>query len=139
MPYIAPDTIPTTDFVCRRLRIPNDIDILGAVNGALNDLTNFWNWEEITGSVTKEEISRAMDVMFREYLQGEACLIGSIQLYAVDSLPSGVLACDGASYLRTDYPMLYSVLPSVFIVDADHFTVPDLYQGTDMKYAIVSR
>lgn len=138
MPYIAPDTIPTT-FICRRLRIPNDIDILGAVNGALNDLTAFYNWEEISGSVAREEIARAMDDMFREYLRGEACLIGSIQLYAVNTLPFGVLACDGASYLRTDYPQLYSALSTPYIVDADNFTVPDLYQGDDFKYVIVSQ
>lgn len=139
MPYIAPDSIPTTDFICRRLRIPNDIEIIACVNGALNDLTNFWNWEEISGSVSREDIARAMDTMFREYLLGEACLIGSIQLYAVAALPSGLLACDGSSYLRVDYPALYSVLSSDFITDADNFTVPDLYQGSDMQYAIVSR
>jgi len=40
--------------------------------------------------------------------------------------PTGSLECDGAEYLRVDYPDLYAVLDSAFIVDADNFAVPDL-------------
>jgi len=139
MPYLCPDTIPTADFICRRVRIPNDIDIVSVVNGALDELTNARNWQEITGSVTPDEIASAMDTMFREYLTEYACLLGSIQLYTTTALPTGVLACDGATYLKADYPALYAVLPSVFIVDSTHFKTPTLYAGSDMSYAIVCR
>ena len=36
------------------------------------------------------------------------------------------LDCDGSSYLRVDYPSLYSVIASAYIIDADNFKVPDL-------------
>jgi len=42
-----------------------------------------------------------------------------------DPLPN-VLPCDGSTYLRVDYPNLYDVLDPFFIVDSDHFNVPDL-------------
>lgn len=53
-------------------------------------------------------------------------MIGYIMPYMTESPPANVLPCDGSTYLREDYPELYEVLASVFIVDADHFTVPDL-------------
>lgn len=37
-----------------------------------------------------------------------------------------ILACDGTQYARVDYPDLYAVLDSAYIVDADNFTVPEL-------------
>lgn len=36
------------------------------------------------------------------------------------------LLCDGTMYARVDYPLLYDVLDTAFIVDVDNFVVPDL-------------
>lgn len=47
------------------------------------------------------------------------------------------LMCDGSTYLRTDYPILYSKIDPVYIIDADTFRVPDMRdrmligEGTD--------
>lgn len=53
-------------------------------------------------------------------------IVGTIIPYATAAVPSGCLACDGATYLRTDYPALYAALHANFKIDADHFVVPDL-------------
>jgi len=53
-------------------------------------------------------------------------MVGMIIAYMTESPPANVLACDGSTYLRDDYPVLYEQLDTFFIVDADHFTVPDL-------------
>jgi len=53
-------------------------------------------------------------------------LVGMIMPVATGAAPAGTLVCDGATYLRVDYPNLYDVLDSVFILDADSFVVPDL-------------
>jgi len=42
------------------------------------------------------------------------------------ALPSNCLLLDGSTYAREDYPILYSVLDAVFIINADTFFVPDL-------------
>jgi microcystin-dependent protein len=42
------------------------------------------------------------------------------------ALPDNCLLLDGSSYAREDYPVLYSRLDVVFIIDADNFFVPDL-------------
>jgi microcystin-dependent protein len=53
-------------------------------------------------------------------------MIGYIMAYVTESPPTNVLPCDGATYNRVDYPELYDALASVFIIDADTFSVPDL-------------
>lgn len=40
-------------------------------------------------------------------------------------IPENCLPCDGGTYNRVDYPILYSKLNGLYIVDTDTFTVPD--------------
>lgn len=42
------------------------------------------------------------------------------------TLPDWLLLCDGAVHDRVDYPDLYAVLESAFVIDADTFKTPDL-------------
>lgn len=63
--YLTPETLPT-DFVCRVLTIPNDIDVLIAVNGQINELTKIQNWE-LFGTITPEEVAEAMNQMWLAY------------------------------------------------------------------------
>jgi microcystin-dependent protein len=53
-------------------------------------------------------------------------LVGLIMPCATAAAPIGTLICDGATYLRADYPNLYDALDAAFIIDADSFMVPDL-------------
>jgi len=53
-------------------------------------------------------------------------MIGMIFPLVTLDPPPNVLPCDGSTYLRADFPELFAVLDTPFIVDADHFTVPDL-------------
>lgn len=52
--------------------------------------------------------------------------VGFIKPYITTNPPDNTIPCDGGLYAREDYPLLYAVLDSVFIVDADTFNVPDL-------------
>lgn len=79
------------------------------------------NWEEV-GTVTIDEAVSAAS----EALMSFQSMCGVIFAAAWASIPDGFLACDGTSYLRVDYPLLYEVLPGAFIIDADNFSVPDL-------------
>jgi len=53
-------------------------------------------------------------------------MLGAILPFASDDFPTGILPCDGSTFSRVDYPDLYAVLASVYIVDADNFVTPDL-------------
>lgn len=52
--------------------------------------------------------------------------IGSILPHMLSVLPGNWLACDGSTHLRVDYPALYAAIDAAYIIDADHFKVPDL-------------
>lgn len=52
-------------------------------------------------------------------------LTGTVMAFA-GSLPDWVLACDGGSYQRVDYPTLYAVIDDSFKTGPDSFVVPDL-------------
>lgn len=40
------------------------------------------------------------------------------------------LPCDGGTYLKSDYPLLYDAIDSIYIVSGTQFTVPDLRDRT---------
>jgi microcystin-dependent protein len=126
--YLTPDSIPA-DTICRVLFIPNDPAIIAAVTGAINELVYSWNWEEY-GTVTPEEMAEGLVDMFDQFSFGEgSCrVIGEIVTFAGASSPDPAwLACDGASYLRADYPDLFAIIGTVYgASDATHFNVPDL-------------
>ena len=92
-------------------------------------LTARFNWvnktiptDEVTDA-DWDTLEAAIDGLLYEAKQP---MIGYIIPFVTADPPAGVLPCDGASYLRVDYPELYAALDSFFITDADHFTVPDL-------------
>lgn len=64
--YLTPDTLPT-DYVCRVLTIPNDIDVISAVNGQINEITKPENWQQF-GTVTPEEVAAAINDMWLKYI-----------------------------------------------------------------------
>lgn len=56
-----------------------------------------------------------------------ACFSGEVRMYGSDVAPSGWLLCDGASYLRLEYPDLFAVIGVSFgSADGSHFNVPNI-------------
>lgn len=54
-------------------------------------------------------------------------LIGVILPHVMASLTGlQMLPCEGSTYNRVDYPLLYEAIDAEFIIDADTFRVPDL-------------
>jgi microcystin-dependent protein len=79
------------------------------------------NWEQV-GDVSIDDAIEAGSNTFMSFQS----MVGTIFPVAWEIIPDSYLVCDGATYDRVDYPVLYAALPSAFIVDADHFMVPDL-------------
>lgn len=126
MPWLTPNGPIPSSTICRRVRIPDDILFIGDVNGALLALAQEYNWEA-EGTLTPSECADAMFQMWTDFTEsGDWCMIGAIIPYASVSRPGHTLECDGATYLRVDYPALYAALDPAFIIDADHFFVPDM-------------
>jgi hypothetical protein len=57
-------------------------------------------------------------------------------MYGGAAAPSGWLLCDGASYLRTDYAALFTVIGTAYgTADGTHFNVPDMRGRVPAGYA----
>lgn len=60
---------------------------------------------------------------------------GIIRAHAGATAPTGYLLCDGASYLRADYPALFTIIGTTFgTADASHFNVPNAKGKTFFGY-----
>lgn len=120
MPYLTPNT--TTGDVCRSLLIP--VNFLHIVNGALGELERAYNWEEF-GDMTVEDCVSEMTAMIENYQTGGCSMIGVCLPYASGTIPDNMLECDGGTYDRVDYPLLYAALDTAYILDADSFITPN--------------
>jgi len=85
-----------------------------------------WFWTNNQFPLTEAEIDDLEARLAAAGGQLMQSLVGMIMPVSTLELPQGTLLCDGATYLRADYPNLYDALSPVFIVDADSFVVPDM-------------
>jgi len=135
--WLTPTTIPDSA-IYRVIRIPDDEDIVSAVNGAILELTYPYRWE-LFGATSIDDITDAMRDMFASYIVSKYPMIGAIISLAVGTLPDNVLPCDGSTYNASDYPDLFAVLDSVF-KSSTTFITPDLRGktiiGTSGTYGI---
>jgi len=123
--WLTGNVPPINEYVCRLVRIPNEINLVSAVSGALYELTKASNWEQF-GTLTPDETARLMIDMLSIYLESDVCMIGTIQAYVTWQPPNNSLVCDGTIYDKDDYPTLYSLLDPAYIISATQFQVPDL-------------
>lgn len=128
MPYLTPESNPA-DYICRIVFIPNGLDWLALVTGALEELTFVGNFEQY-GAQTPGHTAERFTTMFDGFCfaRGGCRVIGEIVTFAgVESPDPKWLVCDGSSLLRTDYPDLFNVIGTVYGADdSDHFNIPDL-------------
>lgn len=125
MPFLTPNVPPVNEYICRRLRIPNQVDVIALVTGALRELTLYSNYEPF-GDMPPEDVVQMFTEMFLDYVESDECMIGQISAFATVTGPDGWLECDGAIYENTDYPDLSAVLHPDLLVGLDSFRTPDL-------------
>jgi microcystin-dependent protein len=112
---------PLTGRLSLRLEIPGAQWFWRELLDCLRDMILSENWEKV-GAVTVEAAVQAATTMYWSV----GTMIGTVVPYVTSDPPDNALACDGTQYNRVDYPVLYAILDSAFIIDADHFVVPDL-------------
>lgn len=132
MPTIAaPGTICTGDtlttpYVRYEFFAPSDQWILDAIFGFFDDYSWPAKFTEC-GEVSIDRAAAAFSAMLNS-IQRSTLNIGTIVAYA-GPLPTdpAILACDGTSYLRADFPDLFAVIGTTWGADdSTHFNVPDL-------------
>jgi microcystin-dependent protein len=138
--YPAPNAIPAGT-ICRILFIPDDIRVIAAVNDVLAFLTGAYVFDadsEAHEIQMRAEMSKMMFLYFETELGDD--VIGAILPMFADVLPPSMVWCEGQTLNRTDYPDLFSRVPSAFRLDADTFQLPDMRGrfafGADASYEI---
>jgi len=77
MPYLTGNSLPA-ETVCGRLFIPNDVQVIANVCGALLELTKSYNWQQF-GATTVAETVMAMVVMVNGFMD-DTCEDCNMQL-----------------------------------------------------------
>jgi microcystin-dependent protein len=124
--YLTPDAPAPIQYVYRRVRIPNDEQLIANVAGALAVLSFPENWTP-QGTMTPDTAADiGGDILDDFMLMGDFMPVATLFPFASAVVPAHCLECDGATYNRMDYPALYAALDAAFLVDLDHFRVPDM-------------
>ncbi len=92
----------------------------------LDAANRLYDWQGAGAELTPAEIDEIEAFLALARTELMTSQIGEIKTTGSGSIPGGCLLCDGATYDRVDYPDLYAVLASAFIVDTDTFKTPDL-------------
>ncbi|MFL5667597.1 MAG: phage tail protein [Ktedonobacteraceae bacterium] len=122
-----PGTLCTGDTISAqqiswRFQSPNDAWIIKAVYGLLYDYAQNNAWTKC-GAITVEEAREAFTNIWSSLTVVSD--IGTVIMAATIALPANCLPCDGASYLRTDYPQLFAAIGVLWgSADSTHFNVP---------------
>lgn len=125
MPWLTGGIPDANDFICRRVRIPNERTLRASVTGALLDLALCENWEKF-GDLEPADAEQLFIAMLQDFLEDDMCGIGKIEMYGRDTLPANVLPCDGSVYSKEDYPLLYEVIHFSLKIAGNLFKTPDL-------------
>lgn len=96
------------------------------VFAVIEQLAESWNWYQADPSdATVDQVVNELIAARTVLEKGAQMFIGEIREFATADPPEGWLRCTGATYANVDYPLLAAVIHPGFVVDADHFRVPD--------------
>jgi len=127
--WLTPEA-PGVGFICRPLKIPNSVEFVALVTGALMSLQEQYNWEPY-GALTPPQVSALFRDMIDSFNIGpdRSCrMIGEIVPYAgSDSPDPQFLVCNGGFVSKATYPELWALIGTTYGPDdTGNFTLPDL-------------
>lgn len=104
-------------------------EVVAVLLYALSEIQDPYSWIDLTqdpaDEVTPTDYEEILELLGGSNLALITPEVGFIKPYITTSPPDNTLPCDGGTYDRTDYPLLYAVIDSIYIVDVDHFTTPN--------------
>lgn len=71
MPYLTPDSLPD-ETICYQIQIPNSVEWIGLVKGALSELLLPFRWEEFGSITPAETVARCIE-MYDDFVLNGAC------------------------------------------------------------------
>lgn len=116
--------------------IPDHIDWLVIVNGALSELLKAENFEQF-GSVTPEQVADRFEEMFFAFRDSECppvTPIGAIMMHGSATPPAEWLLCDGSAVSRATYASLFAAIGTAWGVGngTTTFNLPNFTERSPM-------
>lgn len=109
---------------------PDDVTVLLYAMSFLEQKRNWYTGENPLDEISVTDWDTIEKLVASVYEQVFNPMIGLIFPIITEDIPENCLLCDGSTYDRVDYPLLYAALDPAFIVDADTFSLPDLRSRT---------
>lgn len=130
MLWAGPPGYPTPEFdtadpmLCRSLTLRPSL--WAVVFDTLQLLGQPYSWiQDNPAGATPDEVAAEIRKGTDSAVLTGCTMIGQIMMLATDT-PEWCLECDGAIYLKADYPELWAVVDPAYETDGTHFRVPDL-------------
>lgn len=127
MKYVTPVFSDSDPLVCHQLVLRPSL--WAVFYNLIEALSQPYSWAQLdpsaaTPAEAAAEILKASD----NSIFAGCIMIGQIIELGTATAPAWLLRCDGAEYANVDYPDLAAVINAGFVVDEDHFRVPDRNQ-----------
>ena len=129
--WVTPDgDAPGTVARRRALLIPDDDQFEACVLGALNMLTEPYNWEQVLDEdMTAEEAAEHMQTMLLLFIAGVDRMLGELHVIAGTNTAKYepyYLPADGRSLSAADYPALFAEIGYTYGGAGATFNIPDV-------------
>jgi microcystin-dependent protein len=105
---------------------PDTLAVLFFTGTYLQEKRNWYNPENPLDTITDEEWDTIEAMVANALKELMTNMIGQVIDVVTAAYPPNVLPCNGSTYNRVDYPLLYASIDTAFIIDANTFIVPDL-------------
>jgi len=92
----------------------------------LDAANRLYDWQGVGYDLTPTEIDTIQSILAEARHELMSGIVGQVIAWSGNIAPENCLLCDGSTFSREDYPNLYAKINAVYIVDSDHFNVPDL-------------
>lgn len=120
--FLTPDTSSFSSYgVWRFFVIPWELHQY--IDGALGRLCEASQWEQF-GDSSPVDVAENFTELLSDMLNFNP--VGMLIPFVNDTVPNGLLLCDGSVYLAGDYPHLYDVIDNSLVVSSSQFRTPDL-------------
>lgn len=123
MPELDEFAVVASSMAARTVSLSGDSSAL--LFSALAAINAFWQWTN-PGGITQADWDYIQALIDKASYELMTANIGDIIMYAAETAPFYSLPCDGGTYNRVDYPLLYAALDAAYIVDADTFVTPNM-------------
>lgn len=126
MPYPTPDKPSQVRLVCRRIFVPDQIDIISVLFGQYAEMCRDDYWIE-SGDWTVEDLTQWLRQGLLQSQQNEDCfMLCSVQWTVAAIIPDGWLLADGSIVDSDDYPDYAASCDSSLVVSPSQVRLPDL-------------